>query len=68
MIIVARVMDFMAVSQVLALLCLFQNGFVQYALQKEAVRANVLKSVAKSAALKLFDQDVGKPTHEKTVR
>ncbi len=51
-------MDFLGISQILALLCLLQNGFVQFYLLKESARGSILASVPKAAgALKLLEAD-----------
>jgi hypothetical protein len=49
-----RVLDFLAASQILALICILHYGFVQFFLNKEAAKASILKKMGKNGVPKAF--------------
>lgn len=59
----------MALSQILALICLFQNGWCQYAIFIEGARLKKLAaSTANGNALKILGADLGHESHQETVK
>lgn len=52
---IGRVLDFMTVSQILAVLALVQYGLVQYFLSIESARVNLIAQIAKSQIVKQID-------------